>query len=628
MLSKLRLKQTDQYEQSVATYETAQMIVQYILDGRDHAKNIGSEQGGIIHWDDFVVEQADGIFRHLQVKRQTTPFCSLSVNRTVKKGANPSGELQDLSEFDKAMKSLGDWIVKNSLGKVSTERTFMIVVPEGTVSIKKTITINNLDRLCSQEISALTDINRFRNLRSIDSVTNDICTWLTEWCDYRDDDVILSALKNLKIKITGNPLMIDTGIRNQLQRCFSDIDTVLSQIHSLLDTNSTFTNAITPRDVHRVLNGYLLNTTPNWTQYYLNSGTWEISGTHDANSPEPEMPAVTVPALWNAAKTGIFKLKGTRIPDDIGRAIVRLIVHLQNHPTAYIDQSQAWLEAANRLLGGTLGIDEEDCLPKNWKVVDEPNVCKSTNIRTLSTAQEIDDEARCLNEQMNEFTWEEIKQQVTSKIRSMPSSELRAELDKRWASWKVSLDNLSNNRYMFLSSMLTVKAEGQSVFPDVRLGPKTTKILKQAIFLHLVIAIGLSEMDLGWQSVGTDLSIAACALTHWSGPSDENRTVRKITDDNGLEKLLGQVTSKILLMSGTEVHHNDLTTELLGNGKVPENNIASPHRPILITNNRKFKKLIDKGEIEPIRAYITEMVTNVEASMTITNLSSQSSQKI
>ena len=95
MLSKLRLKQTDKYEQAVATYEAVQMLVQYLLEGRHNARNIGSEQGGISHWDDFVIEQADGIFRHLQVKHQTTPFCSLLVNRKQKKAPNPKKELQE-----------------------------------------------------------------------------------------------------------------------------------------------------------------------------------------------------------------------------------------------------------------------------------------------------------------------------------------------------------------------------------------------------------------------------------------------------------------------------------------------------------------------------------------------------
>ena len=55
MLAKLRLDQTKKYEQALAAYEIAVMLVDFAL-GRKHYMRIGSEQGGISKWDDIVIE--------------------------------------------------------------------------------------------------------------------------------------------------------------------------------------------------------------------------------------------------------------------------------------------------------------------------------------------------------------------------------------------------------------------------------------------------------------------------------------------------------------------------------------------------------------------------------------------
>ncbi len=56
MLKKLKLDQTKIYEQTIATYGIASMLI-YFVRGRKHYLSIGAEQGDIDTWDDLVIEK-------------------------------------------------------------------------------------------------------------------------------------------------------------------------------------------------------------------------------------------------------------------------------------------------------------------------------------------------------------------------------------------------------------------------------------------------------------------------------------------------------------------------------------------------------------------------------------------
>jgi hypothetical protein len=54
------------------------MLVEHLL-GESGIISLAMEQGDIEKWDDMVVEQTSGTFKHVQVKRQTTDFCNKSM---------------------------------------------------------------------------------------------------------------------------------------------------------------------------------------------------------------------------------------------------------------------------------------------------------------------------------------------------------------------------------------------------------------------------------------------------------------------------------------------------------------------------------------------------------------------
>ncbi len=616
MLKKLRLKQNDLFERLIATKEVAKMVVCLLRD-QPHSKSIGSEQGEIPHWDDFVIEREDGAFEHIQAKQQTTAFCNYNVLRGLMNGPKNKGVQQGLSPLDEAMESLGEWISRNLGNSKLNEKKFALVLPEGNILIKKEISINHLARLCNQDIVPTTNLDGFQRLTAADKHADNICSWLRQWCGFSSDEVILAALKKLRVKVIGNADVLEDDINALVGSCFKDVTTVISLIHSHIDTNSGYANSIKPRHLLACLNPYRLPDIPNWTQYNLEMAKWKISGTHDVVNRNIEMPDQTVPALWDSSSQSVIKVTGSRLPSSLARALVRLIIHLQGHASARVGESRRWLESASRFIGGTLGTDEDDCHERNFKLADCDPAHDCSDQRILASIDEMDDEANKLNTEMDIVTWNRLAIEVTEKIQKMRPSQLRTELDKRWMSWKADLDKSASKRREFLVAMLNVNAEGGDIFKDLRFGLKTVKLIKEGIFLLLIVAVGMHEIDAGWENVGKNLSIATCALTHWSGPAGAERRPRKITDEDGLEKFLGHEAAKIMLLPGTEMSSVDVTSDLLATSKGNSNTLASPHRPILITNSRVVTRLIDKGEIEPIRELMKRLLEEAEAQKSV-----------
>ena len=142
MLSRFRLERMGAYERLVIAQRLAQMLDCYI-EGRPAALELGSEQGGIPHWDDFVVRHQDGLLEHVQIKRQHTPF---SASPALFNGAT-SGR----SALDDAFQSLANWS-RPSAGNATQNRKFVLVIPALGVEVKRHLRVSQIDELC--------DVNR------------------------------------------------------------------------------------------------------------------------------------------------------------------------------------------------------------------------------------------------------------------------------------------------------------------------------------------------------------------------------------------------------------------------------------------------------------------------------------
>ncbi|MBA4055367.1 MAG: hypothetical protein C0490_11695, partial [Marivirga sp.] len=353
MLRKLRLDQSKKYDRAIATQEIVVMLTSFI-QGRTHIKEIGSEQGNIAHWDDFVIHRDDGTFEHLQVKKQTTSFSDEKIERgLITKGDN-KGSLKPLSELDEAISSLREWVERPGSINAIPPRLFKLIVPEGSANIKEGVTVTQLARLCNEEINKHSTNEKFTQLIQDDSVTRKLCDWLKAWCGFTSNESILAALKILKITITGDQTNIDADIIKQLDLCFSKTDDVKAIISQFFEDNATYTTSITARAVHDSVRAYLLPSLGGWTQYSYSNDAWEVSGTHDATG-KIEHPKNTVPHLWNSQISGVLKLNSKRHPSPIVKAIIRLVFHMHNLPLAHLNDAEAWVEVAKTFVGGTLG---------------------------------------------------------------------------------------------------------------------------------------------------------------------------------------------------------------------------------------------------------------------------------
>src|SRR4028118_1855905 len=101
MLNKLNLDSTRSYEVAIATKIAAKMLASFVIgSGADLC--FGSEQGNVETWDDLVIAVDRNTEKHVQVKRQATPFSSYEVERGAMQKGNSPGSPQQLSALDKS----------------------------------------------------------------------------------------------------------------------------------------------------------------------------------------------------------------------------------------------------------------------------------------------------------------------------------------------------------------------------------------------------------------------------------------------------------------------------------------------------------------------------------------------
>jgi hypothetical protein len=88
MLRRFRLERKSDYEKLVIAQRLADMLEKF-LSGRLAPLSIGAEQGGIEEWDDVVIMHTADHYEHLQIKRQSTDFCTKDPDKAVQLAKNP-----------------------------------------------------------------------------------------------------------------------------------------------------------------------------------------------------------------------------------------------------------------------------------------------------------------------------------------------------------------------------------------------------------------------------------------------------------------------------------------------------------------------------------------------------------
>lgn len=602
MLAKLRLDQTSKYESAIAVNKIAHMLIAF-ANGRSHFFSIGSEQGDVEKWDDFVIMHLINNYEYIQVKRQNTPFSTdnpLRGNKTV--GRN-KGEPKELSELDESIKSLG--VRFNSSGPIDNikQRKFTFIVPSLSLGIKNGLTLNDLLSFRIQ-ITSSTTVPGLIALAAASQKFTDIITWLKSWCGFTDEAHVIQALLKLKIEQVGNEEALSSDTLNSLSTCFHHPDTVLEMIASYVGHNSSFTSAITPRPLLKLLQSYLLPSVPIWTQFRKNGVTWEISGTHGRAVTETDIEhaSIIVPALWNIPSEGVVKYHSTDSDEGtLPAALVRLVLHLKPTSVAHVNNAGSWTLVTKRLIGETLGISDNDF--EGVSVRDDDSYYASSEARVLSLLRDHEDEADQLSNEMHAKTWELICSAIHTKISRMARTALRDAMEERWNNWKTALDMDVPKQKELCKSMLHPNAEGREIQAELRLGPKTVSLIADGFHLLLVVAVCFNDEPNTWETIDGQLSINVKALCYWSGPAEDKRKVRKLDED--LSSLLGKEPSKILVLSQVDCSTSDLLDSSLADDNSMASSIASAYTPTLVvTNSTKLRILIRKGDISAVRAFL------------------------
>jgi hypothetical protein len=606
MRARLNLERTRTYELAVAASKVSSMLVPYVR-GQSHVLGIGSEQGGIPHWDDFVIELAINKMEYIQVKMQNTPFGSdLDLpSRGYKRlagGATPVK--RDLSPLDKSMKSLGQLFNDTGAIDSTVQKSFTLVVPSLSVEIKKDLTANHLNTLCAIEMTPSTTLTQFQGLSSI-APFSDIFEWLKSWCDFTNEAHIFQALKAFRIRQVGSEDDINAETVRNLSVCYREPENVLREILVYIQDNTSYTSFINPRHLAGHLRHYLLTGQHSWTQFKQNGFDWEISGTHGQVTDEIEYASTVVPALWSKPYKGIIKYHAqAEAAGKLPKVLGRLMLHMQPTSAAHISNLASWHLETKRLIGSTLGIDKDDC--ESLCTEDDPNPFTSSGPRTLNSTHLHDEEATQLTAAMHSKTWSLVCDAVRKKIASAEVVEVRDAVEERWRSWQAQLDTDVAKQQQLCQSMMHPNAEGMDIEAELRIGPKTASLIADGFYLLLVIAVCFDGADSDWATVGSQVTMSVKALRFWSGPAGLTRKVRKLAED-GIEDLIGKELAQILVLSEVgEAPETILGSNLADiDNDLSAGSIASARQPtLLLTNSGKFGYLLRKGTIAQIREFL------------------------
>jgi hypothetical protein len=624
MLQKLRLDQAKKYEQTIATYEISKMLVDFVM-GRKHYLSIGAEQGDVDTWDDLIIEQEKDLLVHIQVKRQTTDFSADNCIRdTYTNRSNREGQPKDLSEIDKSMKALSEWIKdpKNDLNK----KEFHIELPTSELQLKKGLTVRHFKEFKEQHYRRnVTNTQGLSNLANADSSVRNCYDWLNSWCGFENWDQILNLLSVIHIKDSGSETDINLRTEDELREVFiSDkVKEVREKILSYIHINTTFAGTISPRCLLFELKSYLQPNIPCWTQFERQDNKWCISGTNDiVSNIEIERPTCVIPKLWNGTLAQNLKIN-TELNDqcEVSDSLLRLAIHQSGNSNTHCVNSAVVRSKINDKTGGTLGLELNDI--QTLSIIENSEKFCCEEIKQLSNRSENRSYSVDMETTMHMETWNKVStdlEMLISRMDNSNSTTLQEQIEERWRIWKIQLDTNPQDIEKLFTSMVHPSAEGESINGIFRVGMRTAPLLAESLFHLLIISVALDPDNNGdWKRIDDKLTLVAIGLRYWSGAADKKRKVRPIDEDGNV--IIGKETANALIFSKVTSSPNDMFEDLISDSKDQvQNSIADGKTPdLILTNCVELRRLIKKGDIEEVRNYVKNQMRDSQK-INLTNI--------
>ncbi|MEZ8483143.1 ABC-three component system protein [Vibrio splendidus] len=610
MLNKLNLIRADKYAELVTTYYTARAVIAH-LDGIEHCKRIGNEQGDVSEWDDIVLHDLNGKTIYCQVKRQISDFCDKSHDS--KAMIRDTTREYNLSPLDSAFNCLAN--IFNDTSQNALDKKFHLVTPFPQILVKKNLNLADLNDVLHEWKKPGARLEDFIGTK--DKKANSVKVWLKTWCNFKSDEAILNCLKCFEIHNLGYEDKIEDLCSTTLSSWYQDADLVRDNITKLLVQNASVNHSLTPRMVANHIRDFIKKERPPWVCYEKQgSSQWNISGTlsNDISHIEPALSVVNT--LWDDNANRSFELRlhnypYTPKPCSLDLSLIRLALHAPSSVTLSHNEAFAWKANLSSEINGSLGAIKGDL--RKLKVFDNTRQ-RCIDSRHLSKGKEVREEKTSLHESMDSITWNRVKDTVDEIIDDMAEGEVQDAAEDIWSSWKVIIDSDLKIQSEAMYDMLHAIVENNQQVGQLRTGLNTVSILSEAFETLLLIAIGLGADSISWIEFKSKFSLRVIALSVWCGAQpkgNRNRARNFFTDDSMEERrtLLGKETSKILVLPQAYSSPSEILGCSLAGDSNSGDSMADARTPnTVITRSMAFNNAVEDNTIKSLKVYVDSVI--------------------
>lgn len=610
MLKRFRLERKGTYERLVIAERLTQMLESFI-EGKTAAVEMGSEQGGISHWDDFVVKHPDGMLEHVQIKRQIVDFSTSAAVR-------PAGVA--LSVLDDALASLAAWS-KPEPGKVLDTRKFVLEIPSQSCLIKRELRVSHLEELCGVCRLAGTHEAGLTARMNTDGPTKRMYEWLTTWCGFDDWAHILSALSRVTVKVGGVDADLEERALASLGRHFLEPTRALESLLAYIGREAADVTSITCPPLLQHLYPFARPEVVKWTQYHFEpTGTWSISGTHGIASGNLETATSVVNGLWqNSGGQRRLRIAAACPPQDptalsITAALLRLALHLQGGSQGLLLGKLAWYSRASQELGHTLGISDSDFEYLAW--LEDGDRLKPSTFRALNGVAGARAEADALALAMDDEVWQQVVIKIQARLNFVADLPLLQALEKMWLTWRDELNLQPSLKSELFARLLYPQGEGRNSAHALRVGPRTVDLIVTAIETMLLVAVAVGGDASTWCDFPECGAVNAIALRRWSGPIGSSSEVSELTS-HGLAALLGTDTAPVIILSGVDESPTTVLEVGIADDATSGTSMGAPRHHQLLVTRSKIERHLRRGTLETVRQHFgAQWRANVEARQT------------
>lgn len=646
MIRRFRLEQKSLYEKLVIAQRVADMLAKF-LDGRIAPLEIGAETGGIEEWDDVVVVHSRDSFEHLQIKRQTTDFCTkdpdlreylpkLAKRRVARekksvKPASGSGSPDPgdsasveptgmnaakgiLSVLDTAFASLAKHARGGTFAQLP-ERRFQLTLVGANLQIKNDLTVNHLDELC--KLCRQAGLNPDELAQRVDGPTTRAYVWLTTWCGFENWTQIIDTLKRVTVVCVGNDASLEQRSIQSLGRHFKNPERTLDRLISIITAETSDVSALGCHAIICELRDELRPDIETWVQYELADivlpagPSWSLAGTHDLGALKPRSAQGVVEHMWSS-DPGIRKLRiyaqykassGANLT--LPAALLRMALHLPTGSLGLMRDEAIWRGSVGHEVGHTLGVSESDLNQLAWVGTTERLACSMDHVFTSRSA--IHAEAQALADAMDELVWQRVSKGVFEKITLISDPPLADAMEATWIDWLAGFAVDPGSRREFLEQLLYPETEGKNAKHALRLGPRTHDLLVGAIQTLLLVAVGVGGSGNEWGHFPQCGKVLNIALQYWAGPAGAAPEVRELSD-SPLNDVIGPSPAPVVILAGV----SSSPTELLNIGMADDaeltTSMAAERRPHLLVTRSGLRNHLRNGTLITVRQHFSNQL--------------------